>query len=558
MRAPPASRRAGSSSRASARASGSCAWRSPRTSRRSTSRARRSWTCSPAWPPSRAHRARGAARQPGRGRRHPREDHHRPGAQQIRHRVGATRPPSTPAPPRLPASSRRARGPYRQPDPLRSRPTAPPSPASRNWSRALRAAGLRVTTVDCGGGLGIGYRDEAEGSPAALAGAIRAALGGLGVRVMVEPGRWLAGPAGVLLASVVLVKRDRETRFVVLDAAMNDLVRPSMYDAWHGIVPVSAVEAVAPAVPRGYRRPGLRDGRHIRAKPDAAAACAERARGDSGRGRIWFGHELDLQRAPAGGRGDGGWREVVRHPRPAAARGTCGRASAYRSGCNRPERDDDRRRDRAPASPSAKPAHARAARDPVRARSGRRSGRRSASPACSSASPCWTSRACCRPGRIRHCSPPRRCRPGPAVRGLLRVGVPDDRAADRRLEVASGLRHRPLSVLTDRPALPGDAAERSGRRISPARSPGAPAAYRPAASGAGPLRPAGVARRARGRRSSPRWRSPGPMRRRGWRAPWSRTGRPRPPRPRPSSRPGSRRPPIRGSRRCSSRPRAAR
>jgi diaminopimelate decarboxylase len=65
----------------------------------------------------------------------------------------------------------------------------------------------------------------------------------------VEPGRWLAGPAGVLLASVVLVKRERGTRFVVLDAAMNDLVRPSMYDAWHGIVPVSAVAAVGPTFP---------------------------------------------------------------------------------------------------------------------------------------------------------------------------------------------------------------------------------------------------------------------------------------------------------------------
>ena len=58
---------------------------------------------------------------------------------------------------------------------------------------------------------------------------------------MIEPGRWLVGPAGMLLASVVLVKHTQGSRFVVLDAAMNDLVRPAMYDAWHGIVPVSAV-----------------------------------------------------------------------------------------------------------------------------------------------------------------------------------------------------------------------------------------------------------------------------------------------------------------------------
>jgi diaminopimelate decarboxylase len=59
----------------------------------------------------------------------------------------------------------------------------------------------------------------------------------------------LVGPIGVLLASVILVKHNGGTRFVVLDAAMNDLVRPSMYQAWHGIVPVSAVDAVAPLSP---------------------------------------------------------------------------------------------------------------------------------------------------------------------------------------------------------------------------------------------------------------------------------------------------------------------
>ncbi len=115
--------------------------------------------------------------------------------------------------------------------------------------RALRGEGARVDTVDCGGGLGIAYGDEAEGSPVALAGAIRAALGGLDLRLMLEPGRWLAGPAGLLLASVVLVKRDGASRFVVLDAAMNDLVRPAMYDAAHAIVPVSAVDACKPATP---------------------------------------------------------------------------------------------------------------------------------------------------------------------------------------------------------------------------------------------------------------------------------------------------------------------
>ncbi len=115
--------------------------------------------------------------------------------------------------------------------------------------RALREAGQVVSRVDCGGGLGIGYRDETEGSPAALAGAVQATLGGLGLELMVEPGRWLAGPSGLLLASVVLSKTTGARRFVVLDAAMNDLLRPALYEAWHGIVPVAAADAVAPTAP---------------------------------------------------------------------------------------------------------------------------------------------------------------------------------------------------------------------------------------------------------------------------------------------------------------------
>ena len=113
----------------------------------------------------------------------------------------------------------------------------------------LRRDGLRVDTVDCGGGLGIPYRNEPAPTPAGLAAAIKGAFHNLDVRLAMEPGRWLVGPAGLLLASVVLVKQTPHEPFVVLDAAMNDLVRPAMYDAWHGIVPVSATDAVAPSQP---------------------------------------------------------------------------------------------------------------------------------------------------------------------------------------------------------------------------------------------------------------------------------------------------------------------
>jgi len=114
---------------------------------------------------------------------------------------------------------------------------------------ALREQGLPVERIDCGGGLGIPYRDEPAPTPEALAGAIKATLGHLGLPVMLEPGRWLVGPAGVLLASVVLQKQGAARRFLVLDAAMNDLIRPAMYEAWHGILPVSPVAHVAPLSP---------------------------------------------------------------------------------------------------------------------------------------------------------------------------------------------------------------------------------------------------------------------------------------------------------------------
>ena len=112
--------------------------------------------------------------------------------------------------------------------------------------RTLRAQGNTVRIVDCGGGLGIDYRDDPAPAPEAFAATIRQAFAGLDVRLAIEPGRWLAGPPGLLLASVILSKTTGTHRFVVLDAAMNDLIRPAMYESWHGIVPVAAPDLIAP------------------------------------------------------------------------------------------------------------------------------------------------------------------------------------------------------------------------------------------------------------------------------------------------------------------------
>jgi diaminopimelate decarboxylase len=112
--------------------------------------------------------------------------------------------------------------------------------------RTLRAQGLRVDSMDCGGGLGIAYANEPETLPEAWAGAINRAFAGLDLRLAIEPGRWLVGPAGLLLARVIRTRRAGMPRpIVILDAAMNDLPRPAIYGAWHAILPVSATALAA-------------------------------------------------------------------------------------------------------------------------------------------------------------------------------------------------------------------------------------------------------------------------------------------------------------------------
>jgi diaminopimelate decarboxylase len=107
-------------------------------------------------------------------------------------------------------------------------------------TRALRAAGHRVARLDLGGGLGIPYTrsNQTPPLPSEYGALIRRVFGALDCEIEIEPGRLIAGNAGVLLASVIYAKEGAARRFLILDAGMNDLVRPSMYDAHHDIVPV--------------------------------------------------------------------------------------------------------------------------------------------------------------------------------------------------------------------------------------------------------------------------------------------------------------------------------
>ncbi len=104
--------------------------------------------------------------------------------------------------------------------------------------RALLADGLPLRYLDVGGGLGITYVEEKPPSPAQYAKAIREGLGELPATLIVEPGRVIVGNAGLLLTRVLYQKRGEARRFLVVDAAMNDLIRPALYDARHELLPV--------------------------------------------------------------------------------------------------------------------------------------------------------------------------------------------------------------------------------------------------------------------------------------------------------------------------------
>jgi diaminopimelate decarboxylase len=111
----------------------------------------------------------------------------------------------------------------------------------------LEGAGVRLRHVDVGGGIGIRYKDEATQPIAAFVRGALAALGPRKQQVIFDPGRSIVGNAGVLLTRVEYVKPGATRNFLVVDAAMNDLIRPPLYGAWHDVRPVREMEAGATA-----------------------------------------------------------------------------------------------------------------------------------------------------------------------------------------------------------------------------------------------------------------------------------------------------------------------
>lgn len=105
-------------------------------------------------------------------------------------------------------------------------------------TRALEAEGIPIPEVDLGGGIGIDYQDGTDPGFAELASIIRETVGTLGKPLVIEPGRSLVGDAGVLICEVVHVKHGVAKTFAIVDGAMNDLIRPTLYEAHHDVVPV--------------------------------------------------------------------------------------------------------------------------------------------------------------------------------------------------------------------------------------------------------------------------------------------------------------------------------
>ena len=183
----------------------------------------------------------------------------------------------------------------------------------------LAAEGIALAHVDLGGGLGIRYRDESPVALADYAAMLAALFRGRRETLILEPGRRLVGDAGVLLTRVTYLKRGGARDFAIVDAAMNDLLRPALYDAWHPVAAVRPRDRRRPSL--ADRRAGLRERRLPRPRPRARARAGRPARRGRG-GRVRDGDELQLQLAPPRVRGDRRRRRSARRAPSRAHRGT--------------------------------------------------------------------------------------------------------------------------------------------------------------------------------------------------------------------------------------------
>ena len=129
----------------------------------------------------------------------------------------------------------------------------------------LRADGHNIRHLDIGGGLGVPYRGvhDMPPTPAAYATIVRQHLGDLGLRIFLEPGRMIVGNAGVLVSKVIYAKEGAERTFTIVDAAMNDLIRPTLYEAHHDIWPVEEAKSASAPVQQDIVGPVCETGDYL-------------------------------------------------------------------------------------------------------------------------------------------------------------------------------------------------------------------------------------------------------------------------------------------------------
>ena len=188
----------------------------------------------------------------------------------------------------------------------------------RELAVRLRADGHAIRHLDIGGGLGVPYLsgNAVPPSPDEYARVVRETLGDLGLKICLEPGRMIVANAGILVARVIYAKRGRDKTFTIVDAAMNDLIRPTLYEAEHEIWPVAEALKSKPPIVQDVAGPVCETGDYLalgRKLPPLRGRRPPRLH--DGR-RLRLGHVLHLQYPPAGPRGAGQGRRLCRRPPP--------------------------------------------------------------------------------------------------------------------------------------------------------------------------------------------------------------------------------------------------
>ena len=171
-----------------------------------------------------------------------------------------------------------------------------------DFVRQLRADGHTIGHVDLGGGLGIPYREDNEPppDPSAYAAVVKRATRDLDCQLIFEPGRLIVGNAGILVTRVLYVKRGEAKTFVIVDAGMNDLVRPTLYDAHHDIRPVREPDVGAPRIMADVVGPVCELGDFLALDRSMARAEAGRPDRRHDRRRLWRGRGWHVQHPCAG------------------------------------------------------------------------------------------------------------------------------------------------------------------------------------------------------------------------------------------------------------------